>query len=128
MWPLLLRKIFDPNRVPNKFKAFPTEMAVRPSQLRAAAAESALMIPAANTLRDAYRQLEIPVLIVAGAKDRYIESEQSSRLHREIPHSTFYCIPRTGHMVHQTKTAEIMAAIDAAAQQRKSPALSPRAT
>jgi pimeloyl-ACP methyl ester carboxylesterase len=120
MWPLLLRKIFSPNPVPNKFNAFPKEMAVRPSQLRAAAAESALMIPAANTLRDAYRQLDMPVLIVAGAEDRYVESEQSGKLHREIPHSTFHCIPRAGHMVHQTKTAEIMSAIDIAAEQRRS--------
>jgi pimeloyl-ACP methyl ester carboxylesterase len=128
MWPFLLRKIFGPNPVPPKFNAFPTEMALRPSQLRAAAAESALMISAANTLRNAYRQLNMPVLIVAGAEDRYIESNQSSRLHGELPHSTFHRIPRTGHMVHQTKTAEIMLAIDTAAEQRQSPAFAKSAT
>src|SRR6476659_2273504 len=36
MWPLLLRKIFGPSPVPSKFDGFPEEMAVRPSQLRAA--------------------------------------------------------------------------------------------
>ena len=41
MWPLLLRKLFGPSPVPKKFAGFPEEMAVRPSQLRAAAAESA---------------------------------------------------------------------------------------
>ena len=49
MWPLLLRKIFGPSPVPEKFKGFPEEMAVRPSQIRASAAESALMIPSAHT-------------------------------------------------------------------------------
>ena len=39
MWPLLLRKIFGPSPVPEKFKGFPEEMAVRPSQIRASAAE-----------------------------------------------------------------------------------------
>ena len=43
MWPLLLRKIFGPSPVPEKFKEFPKEMAVRPSQIRASAAESALI-------------------------------------------------------------------------------------
>ena len=52
MWPLLLRKIFGPSPVPDKFKGFPEEMAVRPSQIRASAAESALMIPSAHTLRE----------------------------------------------------------------------------
>ena len=39
MWPLLLRKIFGPSPVPEKFEGFPEEMAVRPSQIRASAAE-----------------------------------------------------------------------------------------
>jgi pimeloyl-ACP methyl ester carboxylesterase len=45
MWPLLLRKIFGPAPVPTKFKRFPKEMAVRPTQIRAAAAESGLPGP-----------------------------------------------------------------------------------
>ena len=39
MWPFLLRKIFGPSPVPKKFEGFPEEMAVRPSQIRASAAE-----------------------------------------------------------------------------------------
>ena len=60
MWPLLLRKIFGPSPVPEKFKGFPEEMAVRPSQIRASAAESALMIPSAHTLGKQYRLLQMP--------------------------------------------------------------------
>jgi len=120
MWPLLLRKIFGPSPVPEKFKGFPDEMAVRPSQIRASAAESALMIPSAHTLEQQYRLLQMPVAIVAGAEDRLIESEQSAHLHRDIPHSTLRSVPGTGHMVHQTATGEIMSAIDVvAAQNRK---------
>ncbi len=123
MWPLLLRKIFGPSPVPEKFKQeFPEEMAVRPSQLRASAAESALMIPSAHTLRQQYRLLQMPVAIVAGAEDRLIESEQSAHLHRDIPHSTLRCVPDTGHMVHQTATAEIMSAIDMVAGEEEKPA------
>jgi pimeloyl-ACP methyl ester carboxylesterase len=85
---------------------------VRPSQIRASAAESALMIPSALTLFKEYRKLQMPVAIVAGAEDRLIESEQAARLKGDIPHSTLRCVPGTGHMVHQTATAEIMSAID----------------
>jgi pimeloyl-ACP methyl ester carboxylesterase len=121
MWPVLLRKIFGPSPVPEKFKEFPREMAVRPSQIRASAAESALMIPSAHTLRKQYRLLQMPVAIVAGAEDRLIEREQSAHLHRDIPHSTLRCVPGTGHMVHQTATGEIMTALDMVAAQIKRP-------
>jgi pimeloyl-ACP methyl ester carboxylesterase len=115
MWPFLIRKIFSPKSIPRKFEEFPREMALRPSQLRAAAAESALMIPAARTFEKLYHQLAKPVVIVAGANDRYIESAQSDRLQHRIPGSTLHLIPGNGHMVHQTAMAEIMSAIDAAA-------------
>ena len=116
IWPLLLDKIFGPAAVPTKFKQlFPKEMAVRPSQLRASAADSALMIPAATTLQNDYRGLPMPVVIAAGAEDKFVESEQSARLHSDIPGSTLRIIPRNGHMVHQTATIDIMDAIDTAA-------------
>jgi pimeloyl-ACP methyl ester carboxylesterase len=121
MWPLLLRKIFGPSPVPEKFKGFPEEMAVRPSQIRASAAESALMIPSAHSLEQQYRLLQMPVAVVAGAEDRLIENEQSAHLHRDIPHSALRSIPGTGHMVHQTATGEIMSAIDLVASQNRKP-------
>jgi hypothetical protein len=40
-----MRKMFGPAPVPRKFDEFPKEMALRPSQIRASAAETALMIP-----------------------------------------------------------------------------------
>jgi pimeloyl-ACP methyl ester carboxylesterase len=121
MWPLMLRKVFGPSPVPEKFKGFPEEMAVRPSQIRASAAESALMIPSAHTFEKQYRLLQMPVAIVSGAADRVIESEQSAHLHRDIPHSTLRCIPGTGHMVHQTATGDVMSAIDTVAAQTRKP-------
>jgi pimeloyl-ACP methyl ester carboxylesterase len=120
-WPLFLRKVFEPNRVPEKFKGFPSEMAMRPSQIRASAAEAALLIPSAHTLRKQYRALQVPVAIVAGAEDRVVEIKQSADLHREIAHSTLRCVPATGHMVHQTATAEVMAAIEMVVAHDKKP-------
>jgi pimeloyl-ACP methyl ester carboxylesterase len=118
LWPLLLRKIFGPSPVPNKFAGFPMEMAVRPSQLRAAAADSGMMIPAAHRLQTGYQRLRMPVIIVAGAEDRFVESEQSVKLHRDIPDSVLHSISGTGHMVHQTATSGVLSAIDIAAHRR----------
>jgi pimeloyl-ACP methyl ester carboxylesterase len=58
MWPLLMRAIFGPRSVPKKFDGFPKAMAVRPSQIRASAAESALMIPGAYAARAEYGRLK----------------------------------------------------------------------
>jgi len=119
MWPGLLRKLFGPSRVPKKFAGFPEEMTMRPSQIRASAAETALMIPAAHGFREDYGHLKMPVVIVAGTEDRVVEVQQSAHLHRDIAQSTLRCIPNTGHMVHQTATAEVMSAIDMVAGQKK---------
>lgn len=117
IWPLMMAKIFGPQPVPKKFEGFPKEMAVRPSQIRASAAESALMIPDAASVRHEYADLKMPVVIVAGDEDRLVDIEaQSARLHREIGHSRLHCVPATGHMVHQTATAAVMAAINDVAE------------
>jgi pimeloyl-ACP methyl ester carboxylesterase len=81
------------------------------------------MIPTVHTLRKKYRLLKMPVAIIAVAEDRLIESEQSDHLHRDIPHSALRCLPGTGHMVHQTATAEIMTAIDMTEAQSRRPAV-----
>jgi pimeloyl-ACP methyl ester carboxylesterase len=91
---------------------------VRPSQIRALAAESALMISDAFNFQDQYKNLEMPVSIIAGEDDRLIDiDEQSSRLHADVVQSTFHRVPGTGHMVHQTATGTIMSAINAVARE-----------
>jgi pimeloyl-ACP methyl ester carboxylesterase len=117
LWPLLMRKIFGPAKMPAKFEAFPKGMALRPSQIRASAAETALMIPNAFAQRGKYTELKMPVVIIAGEQDRLVSTEaQSERLHEELTHSTFRRVASAGHMVHQTATALVMRAIDEAAQ------------
>ncbi len=111
MWPLLLRKNFWPEPDPGEIQEFPEEMAVRPSQIRASAARSALMNSVCPALRKRYRLLQMPVAIVVGAEDRLIESTSNLRIciviFRTAP---TMLLPGTGHMVHQT-TEEIVTAI-----------------
>jgi pimeloyl-ACP methyl ester carboxylesterase len=116
MWPAMLRKLFGPKSVPQKFNGFPKSLAVRPSQLRAAAAEAGLMVPAAILASKTYNQLAMPVFIMAGEDDRLINiDEQSGRLHRAIKHSKMRRVPKGGHMIQQSDTADVMAAVDEAA-------------
>jgi pimeloyl-ACP methyl ester carboxylesterase len=113
MWPLLMAKIFGPRSAPKKFEGFPKEMALRPSQIRASAAESALMIPGAVEFQDRYANLKMPVSIIAGEEDRLNNiDEQSDRLHGNIAQSKFHRVRDAGHMVHQTATGSVMSAID----------------
>ena len=116
MWPAMLRKIFGPKSVPQKFNGFPKSLAVRPSQLRAGAAEAALMVPATILSSKTYGELAMPIFILAGEDDRLIDiDEQSGRLHDEIKHSKMRRVPKAGHMIQQSDTAHLMAAVDEAA-------------
>ena len=92
-------------------------MALRPSQIHASAAESALMIPDAFYFTNEYRRLKMPVSIVAGEKDRLADIDaQSARLHSDVPQSKFHRVAGNGHMVHQTATDDVMSAINEVAE------------
>ena len=55
----------------------------------------------------------MPLVIVAGDEDRLIDIDaQSARLHSDVPQSSFHRVPGAGHMIHQTATRVVMAAID----------------
>jgi pimeloyl-ACP methyl ester carboxylesterase len=121
LWPAIRRQIFSPAPVPAHFSGFPVWMALRPSQLRASAAESALLIPAAFSLRHRYHELTMPVVIMAGADDRLANThKQSEHLHHDLPDSQLHVTPGAGHMIHQLAPDEVMAAIDQAAQAAES--------
>ena len=112
IWPLMMAKIFGPKSRPAKFEQFPKEMALRPSQIRASAAESALMIPDAFNFKDRYAELKMPVVIIAGEEDQLINiDKQSARLHAEVSQSKFHRVAGNGHMIQQTATNQLMAAI-----------------
>lgn len=113
-WPLFRRRLFGPAPVPPRFAEFPVGMVLRPGQLRAAAAEAALLIPAAAQLSSRYHELETPVAIAAGENDRYVSTwYHSVRLHRELPGSELVTVPGVGHMIHHNAPESVMSAIEA---------------
>jgi pimeloyl-ACP methyl ester carboxylesterase len=94
IWPLMMAKIFGPRSVPTKFRAFPKEMALRPSQIRASAA--ALMIPDTFMLRGRYANPKVPVVIIAGEDDELIDiNSQSARLLSDVSLAGFTGLQET---------------------------------
>ena len=118
LWPGMLKLLFSPAPVPRYFERFPMWMALRPSQLRASAAEIALSIPSAIRLQRLYGALEVPAVIVAGAQDRYVDHVRHSvELARRIPRSELMLSPRAGHMVHHVDPRRVLQAIETAARE-----------
>jgi pimeloyl-ACP methyl ester carboxylesterase len=117
LWPSMIRKLFSPALVAATFEGVPSEMAIRPSQLRASAAESALMIPDALAVQNRYAELSMPVAIVAGDGDKMVDfATQAVRLHRVLQNSSLHVVQDCGHMVHHTAPSEVMSAVETVAQ------------
>jgi pimeloyl-ACP methyl ester carboxylesterase len=115
-FPSLLRHVFAPSPVPERFRAaFSKELALRPRQLAASGAETALMIPMA-AYRRRYRNLTVPAQLVAGTADRIIDPiRQSARLVRQVPQGCLHLVPGGGHMVHHQDPGAVSAVIEMAA-------------
>ncbi len=113
----MLKVLFSPAPVPRYFQLFPTWMALRPSQLRAAAEEAALLVPSALRMQRRYHALEVPAVIVAGAQDRYVDPAcHSIELARRVAGSELVVSPRAGHMVHHVDPRRVLHAVEAAAR------------
>jgi pimeloyl-ACP methyl ester carboxylesterase len=98
--PAIFRKLFAPRSVPEPFKnEFPASLALRPKQLKAAAEESAFLIPITAQLQSLYGTITCPVHILHGRDDQVIEPEQSRRLHKAIGQSVLQIINEGGHMI-----------------------------
>ena len=112
---LTLRLSARPNllRTPNRRRCGARFATLRPSQLRASAADAGLMVPAATRLSQRYSELTLPIAVIAGDGDKVaFPDNQARRLHAEISHSELAMQPGVGHMAHYGDQNEIMAAID----------------
>lgn len=111
--PRALRKIFAPRSVPQTFKnEFPASLVLRPRQLRAAAEESALLIPTAAQFQAHYSTMGHQVQIFHGTEDQVIELEQARDLHQALPRSDLHLVPNAGHMVTYADPAAIVKAVN----------------
>jgi pimeloyl-ACP methyl ester carboxylesterase len=113
--PKVMEKLFEPNPVPDAMALYPTDMMLRPSQMRAQAEDLAQLKAACQRLSPRYGDIRVPMVIMAGDSDRIVDPVvHSIHLHRDIPHSALKVLPETGHMPHHTAPSEVLAAIDMA--------------
>jgi pimeloyl-ACP methyl ester carboxylesterase len=111
--PVALRMLFAPRSVPGNFKdRFPASLTLRPKQLRAAAEESAFLIPEAARLQSRYPSIGCPIYIFHGTGDRLIEPEQARRLHQVLGRSDLHLVNDAGHMVTYADTGTIAQAVN----------------
>jgi pimeloyl-ACP methyl ester carboxylesterase len=118
MAPAAYRTMFAPAAVTPVFAhLFPTELCVRPFQIRAAAEEAGLMVSAAESLAGSYAELNLPVAIVAGIGDEVVDFDRHTRrLARDLPRCTLHEVPDAGHMVHHTWPDRVWEVIKAMTQ------------
>lgn len=115
LWGATMRRLFSPAppHVRESFQQrYPKWMTLRPQALRAAAAESAMLIPQALMLRSQQGSLTLPIVIVAGENDRLLKAQwHSQRVQGRLPNSRLHLVPRAGHMVHHAAPDEVFQAI-----------------
>jgi pimeloyl-ACP methyl ester carboxylesterase len=114
--PLATKLMFSPLTVPEHFaKGFPEGIPLRPSQIRAEAQDTATMVSAVAAMQHHYRELRMPVVIMAGTKDRIVDYRKHTvRLHQEIAQSALRLVPGVGHMLHYAVPEQVVDAIEAA--------------
>ena len=114
----VFRKLFAPAAVPPRFQAdFPSELSLRPSQLKASAEDTVSMTPSAAALAKRYDQLKMPIVIMAGTGDRLVDfARQSGRLDEVLADSTLLPLKGAGHMIHHSASEEVVDGINLASR------------
>jgi pimeloyl-ACP methyl ester carboxylesterase len=113
LWRPMTKRVFSPLAVDARFRELPVWMLLRPSQLRASAAETAMMVPAALALAKRYPELKVPAVIIAGTKDRIVDfGHNSERLGERLADSELQLQPGVGHMTHYAHPEKLLAAIE----------------
>jgi pimeloyl-ACP methyl ester carboxylesterase len=110
--PAGLKAAFAPAPVSDKMADFPAGMALRPSQIRATAAEAALMLPAAIALAPRYAELDVPMIIMAGEGDLIVHpAKHAERLAQDITGAELRMVAAQGHMLHFAVPEQVTAAL-----------------
>jgi pimeloyl-ACP methyl ester carboxylesterase len=111
--PLLIRLCFAPQPVPDSFaKAVPTDMLLRPQQLRALGEDFQALVPALAALSRHYPEIDLPVAIVAGEADKIAYPRfHANRLAEALPNARLSLAPGIGHMIHHFRPGLVLDAI-----------------
>lgn len=111
-----MRRIFYPDAVPSDYLRIAPSLALSPGRLVSDGEERRGWTVGLQDLEARYSKLEVPVVIVVGARDQVVPPRSSLRLHHLAPRSELVVLPETGHMPHFARPDVVLAAIDRAAE------------
>lgn len=112
MGPVAVKASFAPAPVSHKFADFPAAMTLRPSQIRATAADTAMMVPAAVALSRRYGELDLPIIVMAGEGDLVAHVDKhAERFTSEVGGTELRIVPDQGHLFHYAVPERVVAAI-----------------
>lgn len=110
--PLAMKFAFAPAPISGKMAEFPIGMTLRSSQMRATAAEGALMIPAAIGLSKRYAELRLPIIVMAGEGDLVTRADKhAERFAADVRPAELRIVPGQGHLLHFAVPEQVAAAI-----------------
>jgi pimeloyl-ACP methyl ester carboxylesterase len=114
--------LFSPNPVPPTYAEFPDSLSLRPLAIRAAGEVGMTLRDWAARTSPHAGEIRAPVVIVAGTDDKavdycghYVRRAPASR----HPGSRLHIWPNTGHIVHHSRTEEVVEAIEEVRQARR---------
>jgi pimeloyl-ACP methyl ester carboxylesterase len=97
--PAAIKASFAPAPIHQNFARFPLDMTLRPAQIRATAADTAMMIPAAVALSRHYADLPVPAIAMVGEGDLIAHADRDShRLVEDLPRGELRIVPGQGHL------------------------------
>ena len=110
--PVAVKASFAPAPISDKFASFPVAMTLRPSQVRATAADTAMMVPGAIALSRRYDELALPIIAMAGEGDLITHlGEHAERFVEEVDGAELRVVPGEGHLFHYAVPDQVVAAI-----------------
>lgn len=112
--PLTLKAMFSPLAVSPRLKrGYPYFFLVRPSQIRAESQDGAIMVPTVMRMHDRYRELRLPIFVMAGTEDKVVSHKRHAVwFHEQLPASHLQLVPGAGHMVHYAAPERVAEAVE----------------
>lgn len=114
-------KSFRPDEAPEGYyERSGLTLLFRAKDFKNNAADLRCLKPQIIAMADRYSGIEIPTAIVTGADDTTVSPKlHSAALAREIAGAYYEVIPDTGHALHHSETAKVIAAIDLVAERAR---------
>jgi pimeloyl-ACP methyl ester carboxylesterase len=110
--PVAVKVSFAPAAVSPRFAELPIAMTLRPSQIRATAGDTALMVPEAIALSQRYGELDLPIVVMAGKGDLIARvDEHAEPFAQEVNGADLRIVEGEGHLFHYAVPGQVVAAI-----------------